>query len=147
MIEAHPNDDGAQPGQADEPEPGQDVVGYGRPPRHSQFKAGQSGNPKGRPRGKRNMSSLLGDVLAQPVTVTANGKRKRVSSETAMLLRLREKALGGDIRALNMLLSLRAIHIPDAEGNTDHRLMAAEDIAILTSAGLLKFQETSDDGA
>lgn len=142
-----PHDDGAQPGQADEPEPGQDVVGYGRPPRHSQFKAGQSGNPKGRPRGKRNMSSLLGDVLAQPVTVTANGKRKRVSSETAMLLRLREKALGGDIRALNMLLSLRAIHIPDAEGSTDHRLMAAEDIAILTSAGLLKFQETSDDGA
>lgn len=142
-----PHDDGAQPGQADEPEPGQDVVGYGRPPRHSQFKAGQSGNPKGRPRGKRNMSSLLGDVLAQPVTVTANGKRKRVSSETAMLLRLREKALGGDIRALNMLLSLRAIHIPDAEGSTDHRLMAAEDIAILTSAGLLKFQETNDDGA
>lgn len=142
-----PHDDGAQPGQADEPEPGQDVVGYGRPPRHSQFKAGQSGNPKGRPRGKRNMSSLLGDVLAQPVTVTANGKRKRVSSETAMLLRLREKALGGDIRALNMLLSLRAIHIPDAEGSTDHRLMAAEDIAILTSAGLLKLQETSDDGA
>lgn len=138
MIDA-PNDD--------ELPPEQDVVGYRRPPRHSQFKEGQSGNPKGRPRGKRNMSSLVGDVLAQKVTITANGRRKRVSSETAMLLRLREKALGGDLKALTMLLSLRAIHIPDAEGAADRGLMAAEDIAILASAGLIALPETSDDSA
>ena len=116
----------------------QDAVGYGKPPKHSQFKKGQSGNAKGRPRGKRNMASLVSDVLAQKVTITANGKRKRVSSETALLLRLREKALGGDLRALHMLLSLRASHIPDAESAADHRLMAAEDIAILASAGLIE---------
>ena len=115
-----------------------DAVGYGKPPKHSQFKKGQSGNAKGRPRGKRNMASLVSDVLAQKVTITANGKRKRVSSETALLLRLREKALGGDLRALHMLLSLRASHIPDAESAADHRLMAAEDIAILASAGLIE---------
>jgi hypothetical protein len=115
-----------------------EAVGYGKPPKHSQFKKGQSGNPKGRPRGKRNMASLVGDVLAQKVTITANGKRKRVSSETALLLRLREKALGGDLRALQILLSLRAAHIPDAESTADHGLIAAEDIAILASAGLIE---------
>lgn len=130
----------------DDDKPEEDAVGYGRPPRHSQFKPGQSGNAKGRPRGKRSMASLVGDVLAAKVTITSNGKRKRVSSETAMLLRLREKALGGDLRALNILLSLRAVHIPDAEGAADHGLMAAEDIAILASAGIMVLPEASDDG-
>jgi hypothetical protein len=116
----------------------QDAVGYGKPPQHSQFKKGQSGNPKGRPRGKRNMASLVSEVLAQKVTITANGKRKRVSSETALLLRLREKALGGDLRALQIMLSLRVAHIPDAERTVDHGLMAVEDIAILASAGLIE---------
>ncbi|WP_445949374.1 DUF5681 domain-containing protein, partial [Sphingorhabdus sp.] len=51
----------------------QDAVGYGNPPKHSQFKKGQSGHPKGRPRGKRNMASLVAEVLAQKVTITANG--------------------------------------------------------------------------
>jgi hypothetical protein len=125
----------------------QDAVGYGKPPKHSQFKKGQSGNPKGRPRGKRNMASLVAEVLAQKVTITANGKRKRVSSETALLLRLREKALGGDLRALQILLSLRAAHIPDAESTADHGLMAAEDIAILASAGLIDLPEANNDGA
>jgi hypothetical protein len=131
--------------QDDELMPEQEAVGYGRPPRHSRFKKGQSGNAKGRPRGKRNMASLVGDVLAQKVTITVNGKRKRVSSETAMLLRLREMALGGDMRALAMLLSLRAVHITDAEGAGDHGLMAAEDIAILKSAGLIVLPEANDD--
>jgi hypothetical protein len=86
-------------------------------------------------------------VLAQKVTITANGKRKRVSSETALLLRLREKALGGDLRALQVMLSLRAAYVPDAESTADNGLMAAEDIAILASAGLIDLPETSNDRA
>ena len=123
------------------------VVGYGRPPQHSRFRPGQSGNPRGRPKGKRNMASLLSDVLIQPVTITANGKRKRVSSETAMLLRLRERALGGDLKAVQMLLSLRAAHLPDAEVAVDHRSMSAEDIAILVGFGLIPPGEPDDDHA
>ena len=126
---------------------GQEEVGYGRPPRHSRFQPGQSGNPKGRPKGKRNLASQLNDVLAQSVTITANGKRKRVSSEMAMLLRLRERALGGDLRAAQMLLSLRAAHLPDAEVAVDHRSMSAEDIAILVGSGLFSTGEPDDDGA
>lgn len=130
-----------------EPQGEQEAVGYGRPPLHSRFKPGQSGNPKGRTRGKANVATLLAEVLAQPITVTINGKRKRVSSEKAMLMRLREKALGGDLKALGMLLSLRAIHLADANGNVAHQVLSAEDRAILVSAGLIAPEVTAHDPA
>ena len=126
---------------------GQEAVGYGRPPQHSRFRPGQSGNPRGRPKGKRNLASQLNDVLAQPVTVTRNGKRMRVTAETAILMRMLEKALVGDLKSSIQLFALRATHLPDAEVAVDHRSMSAEDIAILASFGLFSTGEPGDDGA
>lgn len=120
-------------------------VGYGKPPLHSRFKPGQSGNPRGRPKGKRNMGNILSDVLGQTVTVTINGKRRKIRSDTAILLRLREKALGGDIRAMNALLALRVQHMPDSEGEGHSTDWAEEDRAILESFGLLKCKGAGDD--
>jgi len=81
-------------------------VGYGKPPNHSKFKKGQTGNPKGRPMGSRNFSTDAKAVLKLPVRTTLGGKRKTVSTQHAALLRLREKALSGDARALDGLLGL-----------------------------------------
>ena len=50
-------------------------VGYGKPPQHTQFKKGHSGNIKGRPRGSRNASTLLDEALRERVMVTENGVR------------------------------------------------------------------------
>ena len=49
-------------------------AGYGKPPRHSRFKKGQSGNPKGRPRGSRNFSTDLKATLEELIRVTHHGK-------------------------------------------------------------------------
>ena len=39
-------------------------IGYGRPPKHTQFKKGQSGNPEGRPKGIKSLSTELDDELS-----------------------------------------------------------------------------------
>ncbi len=85
-------------------------VGYGKPPEHTRFKSGQSGNLKGRPKGVRNFKTDVKATLKAPVKVTRDGRPRKVSTQKAMLLRLREKALSGDGRALDRLLSLAQIY-------------------------------------
>ncbi len=82
------------------------VVGYGNPPKEHQFPPGHSGNLKGKPTGTRNFKTDVKSTLNVPVDVTKNGKRRKVSTQEATLLRLREMALKGDPRALEKLLSL-----------------------------------------
>lgn len=81
-------------------------VGYCKPPKHTQFPPNQSGNPKGRPMGSKNFKTDVKNTLKEPVALTKDGKRKKVSTQQAALMRLREKALGGDARALDKLLDL-----------------------------------------
>src|SRR6516164_11142205 len=54
-------------------------VGYRKPPRHTRFNKGQSGNPKGRPGGAKNLSTLLSEALNEPVIVAENGGRRTIS--------------------------------------------------------------------
>ena len=81
-------------------------VGYKRPPQHSRFKVGQSGNPRGRPKGSRNFATDVKRTLKAGVKVSKEGKAKRISTQEAALMRLRERALAGEVRALDRLLSL-----------------------------------------
>ncbi len=83
--------------------PGEETIGYGRPPAKHRFKKGQSGNPKGRPKGARGLKAEAAEVLNETFPMT--GSRKRVSARKAMLLKQREKAIkNGDPRATSMLL-------------------------------------------
>ena len=64
------------------------LVGYGRPPKASQFRPGNSGNPKGRPKGSRSVGALLKVAIEQKVAVTENGKTRRIPALEVMLRRL-----------------------------------------------------------
>ena len=63
-------------------------VGYGKPPRHSRFKTGQSGNPRGRAPGAKNLRTLLSEALNECVIVTENGGRRKVTKREAIIKQL-----------------------------------------------------------
>jgi len=108
-----------------------DTVGYGKPPKTNRFKTGCSGNPKGRPKGSRNFASDLDDVLGSKITVTENGRKKSVSAQLAALMRLREKALKGDGRALNRLLSMADERSAERAAHSKERNLYASEEDIL----------------
>jgi Family of unknown function (DUF5681) len=106
-------------------------VGYKRPPPHTRFQPGVSGNPRGRQKGVRNFAADVKRTLEIPVTLTENGKSKRVSTQEALILRLREKALKGDARALETLLTLARTHNEDFADQSQDGSLVGEDQAIL----------------
>jgi hypothetical protein len=82
-------------------------IGYGAPPKQGQFTKGRSGNPKGRPKGSRNFSTVVENTLNESVTVNENGRRKTITKEEAMVKQLVNKAAAGDARATQQLLGIR----------------------------------------
>jgi len=54
-------------------------VGYGRPPIHSRFKKGQSGNPAGRPKEPTTLKDALNKVLSLPINVIENGQKSQIT--------------------------------------------------------------------
>lgn len=82
------------------------TVGYGKPPIDTRFKPGQSGNPKGRPKGTRNLKTDLQSELGGTITVTENGQRRRISRQEAILRRHSLKAMEGDHKAALLLFNM-----------------------------------------
>ena len=81
-------------------------VGYGRPPLATRFKKGQSGNPKGRPRGARNLATLVTEALDEKVAVTERGKRRKITKREAIIKQLANRAASADLKATQILLGL-----------------------------------------
>jgi Family of unknown function (DUF5681) len=90
-------------------------VGYGKPPRHSRFPKGQSGNPRGRPSGAKNFATLLKEALNEPVIVTDNGGRRKVSKRQAIITQLVNRSATADFRAIKILLDI----VRDIERQTE----------------------------
>jgi len=79
-------------------------LGYGRPPQHTRFKRGESGNPTGRPKGSKNLTILFEKELKQCVVVTENGRRRSITKQEAMVKHLVNKAVSGDRPLMQLLL-------------------------------------------
>lgn len=80
-------------------------VGYKKPPKSGQFKPGQSGNQKGRPKGAKNLKTVFEKELLAKVPIKEEGKSKKVSKQEAMIKALMLKAMQGDIKAINTVLT------------------------------------------
>jgi Family of unknown function (DUF5681) len=79
-------------------------VGYGKPPKQHQFQPGQSGNPKGRPKGAKNTSTLLCEILDGKIDLRTGATVRKVSVREAILLRIAQSALKGDTKSAHFLL-------------------------------------------
>jgi hypothetical protein len=102
-------------------------VGYGKPPRHTRFPKGRSGNPAGRPRGKKNLATLLSDALDQKIIVVESGRRKKISKREAIVTQLVNKSASADLKATQILLAM----LRDVETRADS---GGADIESLTEA-------------
>jgi hypothetical protein len=81
-------------------------VGYGRPPRTHQFKPGQSGNPKGRPKGAKNESAILKEVLQHKIAIRSpNGGLRKISVLEGIHRRMVEDALKGSVKSAGFVLN------------------------------------------
>jgi hypothetical protein len=81
-------------------------VGYGKPPKDTQFKKGSSGNPKGRPRKTLDFHLELLREFGSSITINENGRRRRISKYEAVIKQLAIKAMSGNLSAIRILLGL-----------------------------------------
>jgi len=123
-------------------------VGYGKPPKHTQFKPGNSGNPDGRPKGVKNLATDLVDELGEKVLVTEGSKQVTITKQRAMIKSLMAKALKGDVRAVNTLVKL--ILGNEDKNDTAGKLeeLSSDDQAVLDSfqAQILCNSKSSTEG-
>jgi Family of unknown function (DUF5681) len=79
-------------------------TGYGKPPKQHQFRPGQSGNPKGRPKGAKNAATLLQDILGRRIEVRTGSTLRKMTVLEAILTRFADSALKGDTKSAAFLL-------------------------------------------
>ena len=121
-------------------------VGYGKTPKASRFKPGQSGNPNGRRKGINNFTTDVQSLLAARVKVKRDGKLQIVSSQKAVLLRFADKALAqGDIGALDKLLDLARTFNDDVSLEAESDPLSETDLDICEGIIVRRHMEAEDD--
>ena len=106
-------------------------VGYGRPPKATQFKKGVSGNRKGRPKGRKNIATLFQEAMYERVPITENGQRRTITKIEAIIKQMINKAATGDPKAfqatLNVARELGGLKLPlQPEGRKQFTLRVFE---------------------
>jgi|SRR5689334_18043034 uncharacterized protein DUF5681 len=120
------------------------VVGYRKPPLHTRFKKGESGNVRGRPKGARNLAGVLERELNAPVTINENGQRKTITKFEAVIKLLVNQTLKPDLRALQQLLALHRFVYRDEADSQAEPLCSENDEQVIS--GILKRMQRNDEG-
>ena len=85
-------------------------IGYKRPPQHTRFKKGQSGNPSGKKKSKPTRSEPDKLDLSESITLSSQSKRVTMTMRKALYQKLLAMALGGNLRAIELLFKLDALN-------------------------------------
>ena len=93
-------------------------VGYCKPPVQTQFKKGKSGNPKGRSKGSKNISTLLENAGQKLVTISEDGRTRKITMQDLIVRGLVTKAAKGDTRAVQNYLKLMEKCVGLGEGSS-----------------------------
>jgi len=103
-------------------------VGFAKPPVHSRFRKGCSGNAKGRPKGTKNLRTDLTEVLQERITVTEGDRKVKMSKQRAIVKTLIAKTLKGDSRSATTLLTtiFRVLDFADMATDVEQPLDANE---------------------
>jgi hypothetical protein len=105
-------------------------VGYGRPPREHQFKLGQSGNKRGRPRGSKNEATIISELLNRKIDVRQNGSVRKITLLEGILLKFAEDALKGNPKSAAFLLN-RKLLIESSDQPADGPALDMDDRKVL----------------
>ena len=106
-------------------------VGFGKPPQHTRFKPGQSGNPNGRPKGTKNLKTDLAEELHEQIIVHEGGTAKAVSKQRAMLKSLTARAIQADARAAAIIIEMMYRLLHEDEIDDSLRRPSPDDKAII----------------
>ena len=109
-------------------------VGYGKPPIDSQFKPGKSGNPQGRPKESRNWQTIINEELTTRIDIQINGKAKTVTKREAVFMALTNKAIKGDVRAMQAVISLMSAADNSADDEATLKSLNEQDQEVLNDA-------------
>ncbi len=94
-------------------------VGYGKPPKHTRFQKGRSGNPRGRPKGTKNLKTDLLEELGETIVVREGDRPQKLSKQRALLKSVVNRAIQGDARATAIALSTMLRLLDTGEGAPD----------------------------
>ena len=117
-------------------------IGYKKPPGHTRFKPGQSGNTMGRPKGAKNFATVFEEELRAPIEVTENGKRKRISKRQAIAKQHINKAVAGDPKAAALVLNEVRSHDSQVPPAIHENATSPEDQAVIASI-LRRFRQST----
>jgi Family of unknown function (DUF5681) len=106
------------------------MVGYGRPPAATRFKKGQSGNPKGRPKGRKSVGKILRDALHRTIEVREGERIRAMPKIEAVIEVTLNKALKGDHRSFAKLMDVAdKLGIIELQPDEQKNFVSYEDVA------------------